>query len=180
MKWVTRNYVHLDRVACPWLITRFVDEGASFLFVPWDRQQEYPKDAIPFGITGVELGPHDAEGTTFDKILKKYSLVDTALEEIAKIIRGGVNYTLHQYRPPADDRYGQMAVGILAVSEGMMLRCATDDEILERSFPLYDALYANFKAHATLAERGLTPPKATPATGPGPKTEFLRGLLKGG
>lgn len=177
MKWVTKNYVHLDRVACPWLILRFVDKDATFSFVAWDKQDQYPKDAIPFGIAGAELGPHDAQGTTFDKIVRKYALSDPAVHDIARIIAGGVQYVLHQYRPPADDTHGQMAVGILALSEGIMLKCASDAEILEMSFPFYDALYAYFKSHALMKEMGLTPPPPA-GKGPGPKTEFLRALMK--
>lgn len=96
MKWVTKNFVHLDRVACPWLIKRFVDNEAQFSFVPWDKQDEVPSDAIPFALDGADLGPHDAEGTTFAKVLKKYSLKDPALDDIARIIAAGVKEGLHK------------------------------------------------------------------------------------
>ena len=61
MKWVTRDYVHLDRVACPWLIKRFIDKEAEFVFVPWGEESKRPADAIPFALPGAELGPHDEQ-----------------------------------------------------------------------------------------------------------------------
>ncbi|QIE26620.1 Chromate resistance exported protein (plasmid) [Caballeronia sp. SBC1] len=177
MKWVTKNFVHLDRVACPWLIKRFVDNEAQFSFVPWDKQDEVPSDAIPFALDGADLGPHDAEGTTFAKVLKKYSLKDPALDDIARIIAAGVNYALDLYQPSSDDNHGQVAVGLLAISEGIMLNCTSDAMILESSYPVYDALYAYFRAKALMKAKGLTPPPPA-GRGPGPKTEFLRELLK--
>ncbi len=176
MKWVTRNYVHLDRVACPWLIRRFVDHDATFVFVEWGAK-EWPADAIPFALPGAELGPHDASGPTFTKILDKYRLADPALVRIGRVIKAGVDVVLHDYVPGADDVDGQVAVGLLAVSEGMMLTHLTDPTVLEASYPVYDALYANFKAHALVEERGLTLPLPT-SRGPAEKTEFLRAVLK--
>jgi hypothetical protein len=177
MKWVTKNYVHLDRVACPWVIKRFVDRQAEFTFVAWDKQRDLPPGAIPFAITGAELGPHDEAGPTFQKILDKYHLQDAALRRIGKVIAAGVNYVLHGYVPSADDVDGQIAVGLLAVSEGMMLTHLTDNAILEASYPVYDALYANFRAHALMEAKGLKAPAST-GRGPGDKTDFLRALLK--
>jgi hypothetical protein len=176
MKWVTKNYVHLDRVACPWLIKRFIDPSAEFMFVAWDKQSDLPVDAIPFAISGAELGPHDESGTTFQKILGKYKLEDAALQRLGKVINAGVDYVLHGYRPPLDDANGQMAVGLLAVSEGMMLIHLTDQLVLDSSYPVYDALYANFKAHALMEAKGLRPPPPT-NRGPAEKTDFLRALL---
>jgi hypothetical protein len=178
MKWVTKNYVHLDRVACPWLIRRFIDPEAEFTFVGWDVPlQALPAGAIPFAIAGAELGPHDASGPTFQKILDKYQLDDPALRRIALVIKAGVDYVLHDYHPPAEDTHGQIAVGLLAVSEGLMLTNLADPKILDASFPVYDALYANFKAHALVEAKGLSMPPTT-GRGPGEKTEFLRMLLK--
>lgn len=177
MKWVTRNYVHLDRVACPWLIKRFIDPDAEFVFVPWGKEDERPADAIPFAIPGVELGPHDAQGTTFQKFLTKYELYDPALDRMAKIIAGGVDCVLHDYRPAPDEDYGQMAVGLLAISDGMMLIKESDDEVIAASMVIYDALYANLKACALLEVGGeKLPPRGE--RGPAPKTEFLREILR--
>ncbi len=178
MKWVTKDFVHLDRVACPWLIKRFIDQDATFVFVPWGEEHIRPADAIPFAIAGTELGPHDADGTTFDKFLRKYRLDDPALAAIADIIRAGVDFVLHKNCPAADDEHGQMAYGLLAISEGMMLVKEPDAAIIEASLVVYDALYANFKAHNLVAARGL---KLPPMEGKGPSrpTVFLRELLKG-
>ena len=177
MKWVTKDYVHMDRVASPWLIKRFIDPEAEFVFVPWGKEAERPADAIPFSIAGTEFGPHDADGTTFQKILKKYAINDPALERLGKVIAAGVAYVMHGYRPGADDHLGQVAVGLLAVSEGVMYSTASDPQILAAGFPLYDALYANFKVEALLQSRGLKPP-APKRPGPGDKIDFLRQVLK--
>lgn len=176
MKWVTRDFVHLDRVACPWLIKRFVDPAAEFAFVPWGDEQRRPADATPFAIPGAELGPHDAHGTTFDKIVARYRLDDPAVHAIARIVRAGVAFVLHHERPAADDEHGQMAFGLLAISEGMMLRHRTDQAIIDASLPVYDALYANFRAHHLVQARGLTVPKPD-ARGPTAPAMFLRKVL---
>lgn len=178
MKWVTRNYVHLDRVACPWLIKRFIDPDAEFVFVPWGKEDERPADAIPFAIPGVELGPHDAQGTTFQKLLAKYQLDDPALERMAKVVAGGVDSVLHGYRPAPEENDGQIGVGLLAISDGLMLIRERDDEVIAASMIVYDALYAHFTAHALLEASGKKlPPRGN--RGPTEKTEFLRALLKG-
>jgi hypothetical protein len=178
MKWVTRDFVHLDRVACPWLIKRFIDAHAEFVFVPWGEEDRRPIDAIPFAIPGVELGPHDAEGTTFTKLVAKYKIDDPSITEIAKVIHAGVDYVLHGYRPGAEDRYGQIAVGLLAVSEGVLLVNDTDNAIITASLPIYDALYANFRAHQLVKARGASIPDSA-GRGPTLPTLFLRDILKG-
>ncbi|MFM9971372.1 MAG: chromate resistance protein ChrB domain-containing protein [Burkholderiales bacterium] len=177
MKWVTRDFVHLDRVACPWLIKRFVDHDAQFVFVPWGEEVKRPSDAIPFALPGVELGPHDEKGTTFSKIVAKYKIDDPAIAEIAKVIHAGVEYVLHGYRPPAEDRYGQIAVGLLAISEGVLLVNTTDNAIIDASLPIYDALYANLHAHQLMTAAGKSIPDSA-GRGPTLPTLFLRGLLK--
>ena len=177
MKWVTRDFVHLDRVASPWLIKRFVDRDAVFVFVPWGAEERRPADAIPLALPGAELGPHDEAGTTFAKILAKYRLDDPALQSMARVIAAGVDYVLHGYRPAAEDRLGQIAVGLLAISEGTMLVDEDDAAIIARGLPVYDALYAYFKAHH-LAEAAGTPLPAHEGKGPTHPTLYLRGLLK--
>jgi hypothetical protein len=177
MKWVTRDFVHLDRVASPWLVKRFVDRDAVFVFVPWGQEDRRPADAIPLALPGFELGPHDHDGTTFDKILAKYRLDDPALRAMARVIAAGVEYVLHGYRPPADDTNGQIAVGLLAISEGTMLINEDDSAILERGMPVYDALYAHFTAHRLAAAQGITMPDHG-GRGPTNETLLLRGLLK--
>lgn len=146
MKWVTTANVHFDRVASPWLITRFIDKDAQFLFVPRGQTGTLPQDAIPIAIPGHKLGPHDENGTTFEKLLKEYKLTDPALADMGKFVNAGVNYVLHGYRPPATDRLGQVAVGYLAFSDGMGIVEPDDAKRLERSYMVYDALYAAIKA----------------------------------
>ena len=177
MKWVTRDYVHLDRVASPWLIKRFIDAQAEFVFVPWDGSVAPPADAIPFGLPGAELGPHDAQGTTFQKILKKYALDDPALERMGRVIACGVDYVVHGFRPAADDTEGQIAVGLLSISEGMIYRATDDAGVLATTFPVYDALYADLRVKHALQAGGLKPP-APKRPGPGDKIDFLRTLYK--
>jgi len=134
MKWITRSHVHVDRVACPWLIKRFVDSEAEFLFVPKSRIHEAAKeeDAIPFDAPGLELGHHD-DLCTFDAIIKKYGLTDQALLRMAKIVNA------------ADTRRSDqdpVAAGLEAIAVGYSLRFPDDRENLERQFEVYDALYA--------------------------------------
>lgn len=162
MLWVTREYLHLDRVATPWLISRFVDKDAAFCFVPWKQEHLAPKDAIPVALPGCELGPHDKDGSTFGKVLKKYDIKNESLERIKKIIDAGIAYVLAGYKPDASDHEGQMAVGLLAIAEGISLTNQTDDKILSASFPIYDALYANFETQNVMQAQNIVldfPPK---------------------
>lgn len=136
MKWVTREKVHVDRVACPWLIKNFVDKDAEFVFVPRDTDPDTITEGIPFDFKGVELGHHGGE-CSFDAIMKKYNLTkDTALVKIQEIVRladtGRVNENHLSY-----------ALEVLAVGYG--LNAKDDYETLEREFHLYDALYSYFK-----------------------------------
>lgn len=153
MKWVSRELIHFDRVVTPWLIQRFVDPEAEFVLVPWGKEDERPADAIPYALPGVELGPHDAEATTFDRVMTKYGLDDPGLEMMARVVRHGVNNTLFDINPP-DDSAGRMAPGVMAVIEAIMLASATDMETLARSIPVLDALYALFMAEHAAIECG--------------------------
>ena len=134
MKWVTRKNVHVDRVACPWLVKRFVDPNAEFLFVPPDKVQETVarEGAIPFDAHGVELG-HRGEKCSFDAIIEKYKLNDPALLELAKIVRA------------ADTNRADLAaesIGLEAIAAGSMMIAKDDYEAIENQAYLYDALYA--------------------------------------
>jgi hypothetical protein len=134
VKWVTRKNVHVDRVACPWLIRRFVDPKAEFLFAPPDKIQEtVARDgAIPFDVQGVELG-HRGEKCSFDAIIEKYKLNDPALLELAKIVRA------------ADTNRTDIApesIGLEAIAAGSMMIANDDHEAIEKQAYLYDALYA--------------------------------------
>jgi hypothetical protein len=175
VKWVTKDFVHLDRVATPWLIRRFVDHDAEFLFVPWDRQNEAPPDAIAFALDGADLGPHDAEGSTFAKVLRKYGLRDPGLTRMAAVVDAGVRCAVHGERPAPADTDGQIAVGLLAISEGLTVRATTDQEVLTASFPVYDALYAHFRVQAIVTAERITVPRPDRA-GPGDRVRLLRAL----
>jgi hypothetical protein len=124
----------VDRVACPWLITRFVDSQAEFLFVPKDRVLETAEreGAIPFDSPGAEL-THDGDLCSFDVIIRTYRLTDKALLRLARIVNAADT-----------DRFERdpVAAGLEAVAVGYSLRFPDDLENLERQFAVYDALYA--------------------------------------
>lgn len=134
MKWITRERPKIDRVACPWLIARFVDADAEFLFAaPHDVPRlAHEYGATPFDIEGVELS-HEGPLCSFDAILRKYGLTDPALLELAVIIRGAD--TAHLELAP-------QAAGLLAISLGLSRLFSDDYEQLRHGFVLYDALYA--------------------------------------
>ncbi len=135
MKWLTRSHVHVDRVACPWLIQRFVDSEAEFLFVPKSQIDQVAAEtgAIPFDAPGVELGHHDGR-CSFEAILRKYDLTDPALQRLAKIV--------HAADVAADLDTDPLARGLEAIATGFGLRFPDDEENLARQFDVYDALYA--------------------------------------
>ena len=134
MKWVTRSHVHVDRVACPWLIRRFVDSEAEFVFVPKSRIGEVvAAGAIPFDAPGAELGHHDGK-CSFEAIIAKYDLKDPALARMAKII--------HAADVAADIDTDPIARGFEAIAVGFSLRYPSDEENLLHQFEVYDALYA--------------------------------------
>jgi hypothetical protein len=166
MKWVTRDFVHLDRVASPWLIKR--------VFVPWGGEDAAPNDAVPCALPGAELGPHDAAGSTFAKLLAKYRLDDPALHALARIIQAGIDYVLEDEHPETVET--QTALGLLAISEGTMLLEDDDAAIIDRSLPLYDALYAYLTAYE-LARTNGAPLPAHEGLGPTRPTRYLRKLL---
>ncbi|OAI43232.1 chromate resistance protein [Verrucomicrobia bacterium SCGC AG-212-E04] len=134
MKWITRERPKVDRVACPWLIARFVDREPEFLFVPavevLPRASEL--GAVPFDVDGVEL-THEGPRCSFDAIMRKYGLKDPALDGLAVIVRGADTNCLD---------LAPQCSGLLALSLGLS-RCFADDyEQLKHGFVMYDALYA--------------------------------------
>ena len=135
MKWVTRSHVHVDRVACPWLISRFVDNNAEFLFVPKRRVDEVAAEtgAIPFDAPGVELG-HDAGHCSFESIMLKYGLEEPGLVRLARIV--------HAADVAEDIDQDPLARGLEAIATGFSLRFPDDEENLAHQFAVYDALYA--------------------------------------
>jgi|SRR5262245_52591135 len=135
MKWITREHVKVDRVACPWLIKKFVDEDAEFLFAERDKVLEIAQreGAIPFDLAGVELGHHEGK-CSFEAIVSKYHLEDAAIALMSEIVHGA---------DVQDDLYGRReAPGLKAIAEGFGYLGMKDDEILEKEFVVYDALYA--------------------------------------
>jgi len=134
MKWVTRERPRVDRIACPWLIKRFVDLEAEFLYVPGDQVMAVAEreGATPFDVPGVELG-HQGEECSFDAIVKKYGLADPALVQLALVVRGADT--------PAKDLTPESR-GLAAIAEGFHLAYQDDHEQLTRELPVYDALYA--------------------------------------
>ncbi len=135
MKWITRSHVHVDRAACPWLITRFVDSDAEFLFVPKNQIEKTAREtgAIPFDAPGVELGHHDGR-CSFESILLKYELKEPGLLRLAKIV--------HAADVSEDLDKDPIARGLEAIASGFSLRFPDDLENVEGQFDLYDALYA--------------------------------------
>jgi hypothetical protein len=137
MKWITREKVKVDRVACPWLIRKFVDPEAEFLFVPAGDVERLAKDlgATPYDIEGCELG-HHGEDVSFNSILKNYKLTDPALVLLGEVVRAADSHPSNPH--PAGEGLRWVAFGFSALG-------LSDHEILEREFVLYDALYAECK-----------------------------------
>lgn len=135
MKWITRAHVHVDRVACPWLIQRFVDGQAEFLFAARSEVERIAKieGAIPFDTPGAELGHVDGR-CSFESILVKYQLKDPALLRMARIV--------HAADIEADIDSDPLARGLEAVATGFSLRYPDDAANLVIQFEVYDALYA--------------------------------------
>jgi len=134
MKWVTRERPVVDRIACPWLIKRFVDPEAEFLYVPADQVLAVAEreGAVPYDVPNVELGHHGPE-CSFDAILAKYELTDPALRRLAAIVRGA---------DTADKDAAPEARGLEAVARGYRLLYDDDHAQLAAESRVYDALYA--------------------------------------
>jgi hypothetical protein len=137
LKWVTREFVHVDRTACPWLIKRFVDPKAEFIFVPVEKIPDIVKkeNAIPFDAPGVELG-HHGDKCSFDAVVEKYKIKDSAVLELAKIVRA------------ADTDKMETAIeagGLEAVMTGLGIVSKSDHETIAKASLVYDALYNNCK-----------------------------------
>jgi len=133
-RWVTRERPKIDRIACPWLVKRFVDPDAEFLYVPTPEVKKVAaeREAVPYDIPDVEFS-HDGDLCSFDAFIKRFRLRDPALDALALIVRGAD--TGHPELAP-------QAAGLLAVSLGLSLIYENDLEMLERGMTVYDALYA--------------------------------------
>lgn len=140
MKWITREKVKVDRVACPWLIRKFVDRDAEFIFVPASEvaAKAAELDAIPFDIDGCELG-HHGEDVSFNSILKKHGLTDPALLLLGEIVRAADS------RPNNPHPAGE---GLRWIASGFSALGLSDLQILDREFTVYDALYAECQGRA--------------------------------
>lgn len=137
MKWVTREKAKVDRIACPWLIKKFVDPGAEFLFVPAERVADVAEKegATSFDAPGAELTHFKVDGSefvSFDAIIRKYGLTDPALLELAEIVRGADAKIANA--PPE-------SAGLQAAAAGFRERAKDDFDNMRMQFPLYDALY---------------------------------------
>ncbi len=132
MKWITREKVKVDRVACPWLIKKFIDPAAEFVFLPADTNWTTVQDGIVYDVPGCELG-HHGEDVSFDSILKKYDVADPALALLAQIVRAADSTPSNPH--PAGE-------GLRWIAHGFSAMGLTDAEILAREFVVYDALYA--------------------------------------
>jgi hypothetical protein len=144
MKWVTREKARVDRIACPWLITRFIDKESTFLFVPARDVLAVAKreDAIPYDVPDVELG-HHGDQCSFDAFLDKYELKEPALLELALIVRGA-DTEARGLTPES--------AGLYAVATGFQAIARDDFDNMKKQFPVYDALYDYCRARLTTAK----------------------------
>jgi hypothetical protein len=134
MQWITRERPKIDRIACPWLVARFVDQNPEFLYVPGSEVLKIAAQtgAIPYDMPGVELG-HHGDRCSFDAFIAKYQIKDTALSKLALIVRAA---------DCGQPGLAKEAAGLLAISKGLSLNFADDYEMLRHGMTIYDALYA--------------------------------------
>jgi hypothetical protein len=159
-KWVTRERPKIDRIACPWLIRRFVEPEAEFLYVPTDQVFAVAKEtgAVPYDIPGAEPFSHDGELCSFDAFIRHYDLKEPALHRLAVIVRGA-DTARHDLAPEAS--------GLHAISMGLSAIIPDDHAMLEQGMVIYDALYAWCRdLHGEV--HNWTPPKAA-ASAPAPE-----------
>jgi hypothetical protein len=153
MKWITRERPKIDRVACPWLIARFIDPDAEFVFAPPADVKALAAElgATPYDVEGVALS-HDGPLCTFDAILTRYALSDPGLQEIAVIVRGADTARLD---------LAPQSAGLLAISLGLSFNFSDDHEQLRHGFVLYYALYS-WSRHVRDEEHTWNPQRALP------------------
>jgi rhodanese-related sulfurtransferase len=132
-KWVTREHPKIDRIACPWLVHRFIDPMAEFIYVPTDRVVAVAKETggTPYDIDGVDF-THEGERCSFDTILRIYGIKDPALDHLATIVRGA-DTSRHELSPQCS--------GLFAISLGLSANFPDDHEMLKHGMVIYDALY---------------------------------------
>lgn len=134
MKWITRERPKIDRIACPWLIARFIDDSPEFLYVPANEVTRVAaeKDATPYDVPGVELG-HHGERCSFDAFIAKYAIQDASLDRLALFVHAA---------DCGQPELAKEAAGLLAISKGLSLNFTDDHEMLKHGMVIYDALYA--------------------------------------
>jgi hypothetical protein len=142
MNWITREHVKVDRVACPWLIRRFIDPAAQFEFLPKETDWSSVKNGTLFDVPGCELG-HKGEDVSFDSILNKYALNDPALRLLAEIVRAADSHPTNPHA--AGD-------GLRWIAHGFSKLNLSDHDLLDREFIVYDALYAECKERSVSHE----------------------------
>lgn len=141
MKWITRAHIHVDRVACPWLIKRFIDTNAEFIFVAKDlvEIEAVSLGAIPFDAPGVELGHHDGH-CSFVSMIQKYRLNDPAILKLAEVVNAADTDSMES---------SAFASGLEAIAVGYSLLYPDDNENIRHQFQVYDALYNYFRLKGT-------------------------------
>ncbi|HYF21346.1 MAG TPA: chromate resistance protein ChrB domain-containing protein [Ramlibacter sp.] len=156
-KWVTRERPKIDRIACPWLIRRFIEPEAELLYVPTEQVFAVAREsgAIPYDIPGAEPFAHDGELCSFDALIKHFGLTDPGLRQLATIIRGA-DTARHDLAPEAS--------GLHAISMGLSAIMPDDHAMLEKGMVIYDALYA--WCNGPEREVHSWTPKAAPASAP--------------
>jgi hypothetical protein len=134
MKWITRERPKIDRIACPWLIARFIDKDPEFLYVPAARVLAAAKEtgATPYDVPGVEM-TYVGDNCSFDAFLNRYQLNDPALKQLAEIVRGADTSRLDM---------SPQSAGLYAISLGLSATFSDDHEMLKHGMVMYDALYA--------------------------------------
>lgn len=180
MRWATLAHVHLDRVASPWLVRRFVDPAATFEFVQWGldgqlpdpSRLQAPEGATPIGMPGVELGLHDEHGSCFQKILRAYDLDDPALWRMERTIAAGISHALGTPKR-VDETEEERTLGAALNVLGTAFGVAFDDaEHLEHAMSLYDAVYEHCRIRELPDDILANAPKLPPL-----RTPYLRDAL---
>jgi hypothetical protein len=169
MRWITKSHLHLDRVATPWLIARFVDPNAEFVFTAWNAPAIEDDGTRWFGVPGVELSSHDAGGTCFAKVMRAYRLDDPALVRMERVIASGVADALGASPPPGQTEQ-EATLGVALNQLGSGLAVAFDDERhLKAGLALYEALYTLCQVQGLRPEVRDDAPAALPD-----RVEYLR------
>lgn len=158
MIWATRELVHFDRVASAWLIKRFIDKEADFVFLPPHRRA--PADAISFGFAGAQFESHNGGATTFGRIVASYRPDDPVLNVISELVLESVRYVMNGSDKDSSASSGHREATLLGLTEGVMLSSPTDQACVEGCWPIYDALYARLNVGA-LVEAALPAPPAS-------------------